>query len=215
MRTRNTASFLLCALLLAVGDAWGTPIAILNAGFEDPPTVSFGGAINDWTILGDVGAWNINAAALGFWTVPAPEGNQVATLVGVGVPGPATLSQIVGVLAADTTYTLSGMVGHPIGFSGGTIYTAQLLAGGNLLATTSGTGPEGSFISFGVLFNSTGSPYVGMPLEVVLSSSQAQTAFDAIALESDEAGTPVPEPASIMLFTLGLSAVLRTRRRIR
>ena len=211
--TRSTVSFLLCASLLAVGNAWSTPIAIPNAGFEDPPTASFGRAINDWTILGDAGAWNINAMPLGFWTVPAPEGNQVATLVGVGVPGPGTLSQVVGLLAADTIYTFSGMVGHPIGFSSGTIYTAQLVAGGNILATTSGTGPEGSFIGFEVVFNSAGSPYLGMPLEVVLSSNQAQTAFDAIALNSDAAETAVPEPASIVLFSLGLGAVVRSRRR--
>ena len=177
MTTRSTVSFLLCASLLAVGNAWSTPIAILNAGFEDPPTASFGGAINDWTILGDAGAWNINAMPLGFWTVPAPEGNQVATLVGVGVPGPGTLSQVVGVLAADTIYTFSGMVGHPIGFSSGTIYTAQLLAGGNILATTSGTGPEGSFIGFEVRVQQRG---LAVPRDATRSRALQQSSPNSI-----------------------------------
>ena len=192
MTTRSTVSVLLCASLLAVGNAWSTPIAIPNAGFEDPPTASFGGAINDWTILGDAGAWNINAMPLGFWTVPAPEGNQVATLVGVGVPGPGTLSQVVGVLAADTIYTFSGMVGHPIGFgsTAGTIYTAlSCWPGGNVLASNQRNGDlEGSFIPFHSRVRQRGLAVpTGMPLEVALSSNQAQS-----SIRRHQPWTPTP-----------------------
>jgi hypothetical protein len=57
---------------------------------------------------------------------------------------------------------LTGQVGHPIGFGAttGTLHSVELLAGTNVLASISGTGPEGSFTPFQVAFDSTGSPFV-------------------------------------------------------
>ena len=74
----------------------------------------------------------------------------------------------------------------------GTVYTVSLLAGTNVLASTSGTGPEGSFATFSVTFNSNGSSFLGQSLEIVLLT-RAQTAFDAIALTGQSS---VPEPSA-------------------
>jgi hypothetical protein len=191
-------------------------ISIVNAGFEDPATTSFtDSGATGWTLSGTGGGvWNINADPLGFWNVPAPEGNQVGWLSpGPVSGGPATYSQVLSsVLQADTTYTLTGEVGHPIGegATNGTVYTVSLLAGTNLLASTNGTGPEGSFASFSVAFNSDGSSFLGQSLEIVLSSSAAQTAFDAIALTGQSS---VPEPSSALLLACGFLAILSWNRK--
>jgi hypothetical protein len=119
------------------------------------------------------------------------------------------MSQILSAtLQADTEYTLSGQVGHPIGFGSslGTVFTAQLIAGSNVLASVSGTGPEGSFEPFQVTFDSSGSPYLGQTLEIVLSSSQAQTGFDEIALNA-QLLTAAPEPAGFALFGIAVVAL--------
>ncbi len=87
-------------------------------------------------------------------------------------------------------YSLSGYVGHPLGFASGTIYTVSLYAGGNLLTSLSGTGPDGNFEAFSFDFDSTGSAYVGQQLEIRLGGNKAQTVFDTIQLNSDSPRVP-------------------------
>lgn len=180
-------------------------IPIINAGFEDPPTTTFNnGLITGWTISGSgAGVWNINDAPLGFWDITAPEGKQIAYVSPAPAPGnAASISQVLGAsLAANTVYTLSGEVGHPIGFGTtvNTVYTIELLAGANVLGSLTGTGPEGMFAHFELTFDSAGSAWVGQSLEIRLSSSQNQTGFDAITLDA----RPVPEPATITLLGTG------------
>ena len=209
---RKCLPYLAAAALLI----WNCPthagsIPIVNAGFEDPITSGFtSSGATGWTLSGTGGGvWNINADPLGFWTVPAPEGNQIGWLSPAPAPGgPATYSQVLSsVLQADTTYTLTGEVGHPIGFgaTNGTVYTVSLLAGTNVLASISGTGPEGSFAPFTVTFDSHGSSFVGQSLEIELSSSKAQTGFDAISLTAQSS---VPEPSAIVLAGTGLAALV-------
>lgn len=195
-------------------------ITILNAGFESPTTGSTATPVTSWTLLGGGGGgtWNIISYTLGYWTVPAPQGMQVAWLSDAPHPGtPATLSQVLGaVLTANTVYTLSGYVGHPIGFAtidgtpGGapTIYTASLYAGTNLLASTSGTGPSGTFAPFSFVFNSAGSPFIGQALQIQLSSNQAQTSYDAISLTTPDGGM------TVLLLGMGLASLGLIRRRM-
>ena len=57
-------------------------------------------------------------------------------------------------------------------------------------------------------FSASSSPYAGLPLQIQLGSSQAQTAFDAITLNANAA---VPEPSSALLFALGLAGFARRR----
>lgn len=219
MRSR---SFVLVAFLLTSlpSPASAAPITILNAGFEAPGTGFLAAPLDSWIVTGDVSVWNINSSPAGFWSVPAPEGNQVGTFSGVGT-GAATAEQTVGVLAPNSVYTLSGYVGHPLGWGASqtpdTQFLAELWAGSNLLASTTGTGPEGSFQQFQLQFDSTGSAFVGQALRVVIGSTQPQTSFDALALDASAAQpTAVPEPASLVLFGIGLGALgvrhQRTRR---
>ncbi len=117
--------------------------------------------------------------------------------------GPAAYSQILSAsLQNDTQYTLTGFVGHPIGFGGSqspaTVYTVTLLAGNNTLATSFGTGPEGSLAPFSLSYRSLNSPFLGQALQIRLASSQAQTAFDDIRLNA-----VIPEPSSVLMMAMG------------
>jgi hypothetical protein len=189
-------------------------ISIANAGFESPDTAGVDSSVTDWVIDGaGAGVWNINDEPLGFWNVTAPEGKQVAFVSNGPTPGsPAAISQVLGAtLVHGSIYKLSGYAGHPTtaGASNGIIYTVALLAGGNVLAAVSDTGPEGSMELFELMFDSSGSPFVGLPLEIRLASDKAQSAFDDLRLE----GTFIPEPSASLLTGLGVCAARIVRRR--
>lgn len=205
------------ALLGGPGSARADLIAIINPGFESPVTTGFNiGPFTGWALSGSGGGvWNINAAPLGFWTAPAPEGNQIAFVGRDDPPGaPASIVQTLSaVLQNNSVYTLTGFVGHPIGFGAtpdpDTVYTIELLAGGAVVGTLSGTGPEGSFSAFQLQFDSSGSALVGQTLGIRLSSSKQQTGFDQIQLDASTLG--VPEPSSILLIAMGGAVFLGRR----
>ncbi len=173
-------------------------ITIINPSFEDPALQDDEviGNVNGWVIDGTGGGtWNINTSS--YWNTPAPDGNQVGYATDSSFVGPASLTQDLSVsLLANSTYSLDAYVGHPIGFA--TQYSIDLLAGGNILASVSGTGPEGSFQLISFNFNSAGSAFVGQTLGIRLYSADAQTAFDAISLNV----ISVPEPSSLALISL-------------
>lgn len=209
----------LCTIFLA-GAAGATSVSIVNAGFEDPPTATYNnGPVTGWTIAGSGGGvWNINASPLGFWTSVAPEGRQVGWMSPAPSPGSAAsfTQALSDVLVGNSLYTLAGSVGHPIGYGStptpDTTYKVELLAGANVLASTSGTGPEGTFTGFTLNFDSTGSAFVGLGLTIRLSSDQAQTAFDALTLDYS-ALAPVPLPTGAALGMAGLACLAGVRRR--
>lgn len=210
MRYKSAAPWLTALLIGLCDPAGATPIAISNPGFESSPTSGVNtGNMPGWTGAGSgFGWWNINVLPLAFWSTTAPEGSQVA-FVGRDTPadGPASIAQVLGVtLQAGGVYTLTGQVGHPMGFGASrdpdTLYTVELLVGNSVVSTISGTGPEGSFMPFQLVFDSAGSPLIGQALQIRLSSSQTQTAFDDIKL--DVAGLPsVPEPSTLLLLLSG------------
>lgn len=215
----------LLSLLVLVAGTRADFVPIVNPGFENPADPVFNtGPIVGWTISGSgAGVWNINDAPLGFWSTTAPEGKQIG-YVGRELPTPpgtpASISQTLSfALQADTTYTLTGQVGHPIGFGGSpdpdTVYTIELLAGANVLNSISGTGPEGTFTPFSLAFNSAGSSFLGQALQIRLSSNKAQTGFDDLRLESSTPLVGVPEPSSLLLTFLGGCGVIAATRRRR
>jgi hypothetical protein len=91
-----------------------------------------------------------------------------------------------------------------------TLYLIELLAGNTVLNSVSGTALEGSFLPFQFQFDSTASPLVGQALQIRLSSSQTQTAFDDIRLEV--MSLAVPEPATFWIVSLGGAGWLVFRR---
>jgi hypothetical protein len=109
-------------------------------------------------------------------------------------------------LVANSTYTLSGVYGHPRNFQAGTVFTAELFAGTTLLASFSGTGPEADFAPFFLSYYSGSSPAPGL-LEIRLSSNQAQTGFDKIALTVPDGGLTA---ALLGLAITGLGILRRT-----
>jgi len=241
-RRRVMVKFLSAAVLL-LGIGWcgvasAAPVPIVNPSFELPDMdlvgcntlpdtatcTTFGvgvGSAVGWTTSGSGGGvWDINNFSAGFWTVGAPDGDQIGWLAPAppNPSAPAGFSQVLSaVLQANTVYTLTGFAGHPTGFP--TTYSAELYAGGNLLASVSDTGPQGNFESFSLPFNSSSSPFVGQPLEIRLTTGGPQTGFDSIALDAvtnqiepvPEPGPvqPIPEPGTWLLLSTGVGVFIR------
>lgn len=207
------------ALAVLAPRAGADVISITNAGFEGPVVTTFTAvAVDGWTITGSgAGVWNITDAPQNFWNVGAPEGKQIAFVGREFMPvNAATISQVLSdQLRANTTYTLTGLVGHPIGFGStpnpDTVYSVALLAGGTVLASISGTGPEGTLAPFSLSFTSGGSPFVGQALEIRLSGTQAQTGFDNLQLNATANAVGTPEPASAFVLLAALAGVLTLR----
>ena len=180
------------ALTLATAlPARATSIAIANSSFESPSTPGATyGTVDDWVLAGPStgGVWDISnnlGGCPGPCWIPtsAPDGSQIGWLsIGGGGSGPASMTQVLSdSLVANSTYTLTGVYGHPHNFAAGTVFTAELFAGSTLLASFSGTGPDANFTPFSLSYYSGSSPAAGL-LTIVLSSNQAQTGFDRIAL---------------------------------
>jgi len=184
-----------------------TSVPVLNSSFESP-VAAFGGLTlagtppDNWFSPDYVGGgqWDINNFPYASWNQPAPQGNQVLYIG--AFRGPNTYEQTLAHnIQANSIYTLTGYVGNPLGYP--TNFAASLRAGSNLLASTSGAGPLGSFTTFAVQFNSTGSADVGSPLTISLFSDGTQACFDDIKLNV----SAVPEATSMVLVFGGLAGL--------
>jgi hypothetical protein len=186
----------IAALLFgAAGQAGATPIPITNAGFESP--VLTNGAFTLGSIVGWSGAGVFNPTT-GQFPGEAPEGQNTGFSNGTSL-----LQALSSMLAADTTYTLTVLVGDRLdtAFPG---YSVQLLAGSTVLSecVTCVTPQNGSFALVTVTYSTGASdPLIGQPLSIALGSAGLQTNFDDVRLDA------VPEPTSIPLLASGLGAV--------
>ena len=234
MRGRQSAFIVAGVSLFAAPHAGAADLAVVNAGFENPPQAPgsfFGGNPPGWTIF--PGSFDptsngvYNPGNFGYYTVALPEGSNLGfsydgtPTAGLGTFG---LSQVLAdTLQPLTQYTLRVAVGDPLpaqgfnvtGFPG---YQVQLLAGGVLLSqdnnSLAGTFPEGTFAESIVGFTSGAShPQLGQPLEIRLINlnpsnfpAESEVDWDNVRLAA------IPEPASLGLIALTLPALLRRRR---
>jgi RHS repeat-associated protein len=156
----------------------GTPIAVPNPSFEDPPLAA-GAFTNDiigWQKTGTSGG-TFNPGS-NYAPGVVPDGANVAWSNG------ATFSaQLAERLEAETRYVLEVEVGDRLN-SPHVGYTVQLWAGATLLGQTNSPTPgNGQFVTARVEYVSPqNDPLHGQALEIVLKSAGAQTNFDQVRL---------------------------------
>jgi hypothetical protein len=196
---------LIVALLSGLtGQAGATSIPITNAGFESPALTN--GAFQQANILGWSGSGGVFNPTTAHFPGEAPEGQN--TGFSNGQPLSQTLTIV---LAANTTYTLTVLVGDRLdtAFPG---YHVQLLAGSTILSecATCVTPQNGSFSLVTVTYSTGASdPLIGQALSIVLGSDGLQTNFDDVRLDA------VPEPTTIAFLGSGgaVAGVAWCRRR--
>ncbi|MGO9176529.1 MAG: VPLPA-CTERM sorting domain-containing protein [Desulfobaccales bacterium] len=214
-------------VLLAQGVAWGTPISITNASFEDPSTTT-----GTWTqpeTISSVPGWTLVYSPYYAGVIypiiatppstpyvsmyaPTPNGNQYAWVQQTAI------SQILGAtLEPDYIYTLQVYIGNRLD----TIHigdsTIQLLAGTQSIIDYSySSDPNGPLaygytrlITLSYLSPQTLGSLAGQPLEIILGDLTGQTWFDEVSLDA------VPIPAAVWLLGSGLlgMAVRRYRKK--
>ncbi len=229
------AGVLAAGLALSAHDAAAGPITVLNPSFESPALAAPGdsngpgGGIDSWT-TNSSGA----AAAAGVWylpdapyfTVPAPNGNQVAFIyTGTGATGSGSIAQTTGSLfQSATNYTLSFYVGQ-LALAGGIPYPgtvdAILYEGStsNVLATFPVTAPlsgPGSFQLDSFTFAAGINPYASGDIGIefsVAGGSNSMATFDNVSLNASAIASSIPEPASFLFLGAGLLGFAALRRR--
>jgi hypothetical protein len=165
----------------------GTPIAVVNPGFEGPQINLCGFGVDPvgWTVIGDAGIWRPGEAGQCLNSYPdgPPEGQQIVFTNSGPVSQTLTTN-----LAANTQYTLRVEVGRRADCCQQTTYQVQLLAGGTLLSEDDSllTLIPGTFRTSTVMFGAApGHPAIGQPLQIrLIRGLQGQGNFDHVRLES-------------------------------
>jgi hypothetical protein len=207
----------LAALAAAGGIAHAVPITILNAGFEDPLLAVDGdfGSATHWDegtyaeanpgvwmpgVTNDAGNWNPDPAD-GFTDGAAFAGKHVGwTTSYTGVDG--GLAQVLAdTLQANTEYVLSVQVGNSF-YNANNVSAdnrIELLAGGALLASITGTSPGTDSWELHTLTYSSGvnPAQLGQPLEIRLiavaytdpdGADGYEVEWDEVTLTAESAG---------------------------
>jgi hypothetical protein len=204
------AGVLYCALPLM-----GSIIPVTNWGFE--ASTEFSGQSpftpTQYWNLGSIPGWDVTGTWVGdFRPTAIPPTKSIDPYEGLNVAfvQSASISQQLSSSAVEgRTYTLSVAVGRRYEVQQAVSFTIQLLAGG--VPIIDYTGDTGSLAPGGWQVWSLRGIATGVSgdLEIVLSGGDAalsnggQIEFDAVHLSD----SVVPEPASLILFGFGISAI--------
>lgn len=191
------------SLVLVAHSARATcqPIAVVNAGFEDPVLSDDSFTVNvvpGWTVESPgAGVFNPTTAS---YPAEAPEGQNVLYL---SASSSAVSQVLTAVLEPDQRYTLSVSIGDRLELAFRS-YAVELRAGSQLLATDlftfagdgvpNGIPADGSFATSTVQFTALPThPMLGEPLEIRIraggGSASSQVHFDDVQLCASDLGT--------------------------
>jgi len=213
-------------VLLCPCVALAAPLTVLNPGFESPVLangVSSATALN-WAEAPSIFALSLNPSAADMNGGLAAEGNNVGASVKLENSPTMLFQSLAATLSANTTYTLTVAIGHPIPNAppfgppltyGG--YQVVLSAGNTVLAqdNTSIVVPLGEYRTSTVNYTALpGNPLLGQPLVITLLTP-GTTTFDGVYFDDVKLdATPVPEPSAVVSIALGGLLLLRVRRKV-
>jgi len=190
----------LCLLVCGAARVDAGMITVLNFSFESPVQANLGGFTNtapdDWTMMGSGGVFK---PVPGFEVVAVPDGSQVGWLNGGG-----SFFQDLGVaVSSSNTYQLDLFVGTQLDNSNLTdSYRVDLVAGGpsgTVIAEASGTLlAKSDFIPVSIAGVGAGTGNLG----VLISATGGQPLYDDVRVQSTVTGTFVPEPSTLVIWSL-------------
>ena len=193
--------FLFCFTLMA-GAVWADGVTVQNASFETSNPLTSGCGAGCAYNLGPIPGWTTSAGQSGSWqpsatyfNLPLPDGNIVTYTYG-------TLSQDLGALLANTTYTLSVYVGDRLDGASGN-FLVGLLVGGSSACSSGGASSAigGGLFAQETCSFTTGSAPAGDLSVFLASTGGGQGNFDNVSVSTSNS---VPEPSSIQLLGAGL-----------